>query len=602
MTDTSGSVTAKKPKARSRFLLGLLAGGIAASVLYAAVFYKRTPQRALWKVLTIVGLRESDDLTSVYAYGGYKSMTAADAWHKVKSVKSPLWYVRPGYDVQQVATGFTFPVRIAFAQKPGTSPDSPSFYVNELHGTIKYVTRGGQVMTYAEGLLNFKSVPRKNSDETGLSGLLALPDSEDLIVTGTYMDHASGLLRNRIMRLVSEPGGRRMKELKVLLDIPEFTCPSNQIQQVLLGPDGKLYVSVGDAENSALSMDFSKFAGKILRMNLDGSACTDNPFYEPSARQAPRSYIYAYGLRNVFDFGFDPETQHFYGVDNGKSADRLVHVQRGGGYAWNGRNDANFVNALYAWTPTVSPCGMVILRQNTLGSGTQRRMLVATYGYPAAPPPSLGKKILEFQFDPERPLLARVPMPLIEYAGSKKTTVLGLAEGTDGLYFTDFFGETEREDRYCTGAGSIWKVVPSKETADLPDASLAELMKLSPYQRGALHFSTNCMPCHQLRGAGGLVGPDLTGLPTKLDRLHYPAYAAQVQELMKSQQSYFVEQQPRMKEVLAAQGEARKRVWLKHHIEEPRFDNPFATMPSFQSLPQEHRRDLMEFLLSEKNK
>ena len=583
-------------------LLGLaFAVGVAAA---GALFWEKPAKRAVQRGLRMVRLVE--DVRELFPHG--PEVLESDEWtSKVKAVGSPLWHVRPGYDVERVATGFTYPVNIAFvppSAKGAPQPDAgaPLFYVNELHGRVAYVTRGGAVHTYADGLVNFDPRPSPKSDEAGLSGLTLVPGSEDLIVTGSFLDSASGLLRNRVMRLISEPGGRRMREMKVLVEFPEFTSPSNQIQQALFGPDGKLYVSVGDAENTRLAMDLTKFGGKILRMEPDGSACKDNPFYEPQNPKSPRCYIFAYGVRNVFDFDFHPQSKHLFATDTGKSLDRIIHLMRGASYGWDGRTDGTRINALFTWgpLPTVSPVGMTINRTNVLGPNTKGRMYVATYGPPAMEGRPYGKQIIEFEVDPERPLLTRTPQTLVEYAGDRKATVLGLAEGPDGLYFTDFFGQAKELDEQNAGLGSVWRVVPSQKTLNLPTVGAEELARLAPAERGRVHFVRNCMPCHRIDGNGGQVGPDLTKLQTSLNRLDLPGYAAEVKELLKSEQSFLVEQRPRLNEVMNAKGDNRRRVWLHHHIEQPKFDNPFATMPSFEALPKEQRADIIEYLMTRK--
>ena len=623
-----------RPRRRSRVLLmfvlgivfGLLVGGAGGLV----AFSKKSYRDKVFRLMSKAGLRK--DNSALFSHGGHTD-AVSESWTRVRSPTSPLWEVRPGYDVQRVAGGFTYPINMVFAERPAAAakaggggadakaadPDAPLFYVNELHGTVKYVTRSGAVHTFAEGLINFDPIPAFKSDEAGISGLATIPGSEDLIVTGTYMDKASGLLCNRVMRLISEPGGRRMREMKVLLDMAgEFTCPSNQIQQALVGPDDKLYVSVGDAEIAAVALDMTKFGGKVLRMELaDGSACKDNPFYDRANPKSPRSYTFAYGLRNVFDFDVHPATGRLFGVDNGKTTDRLMHLAAGASYAWNGRGDASRVNALYSWgpvPPTVAPVGLQILRKHTLGPGTKGRMYVATYGPPGEIGANHGKQILEFELDDPslvpgaakpagKPAaapgvgLARVPTPLVAYAGKLKSTVLGLAEGPDGLYFTDFFGEVPREDKQSAGTGGIWRVFPSDKTLNLPTANEQQLAGLKPAERGRVHFARNCAGCHTKDGVGGRAGPELTALSQTLDRLSSPAYLANLKALRASEQSFLVQQRGRIDEVLSADKEKRKWVWLHHHIEEPRFDNPFATMPSFQSLPKDQRDDIAEYLL-----
>ena len=578
-------------------LIGVILGTFSCGLVGWIVLYSEAGQRVARNLLASAGDLERPSNSHPVAP---QDTTPIDTWTKVLSQASPLWYVRPGYDVRLVAGGFTYPVNIAFKEHPSDDPDAPFFYVNELHGAIKYVTRRGEVKKYAEGLINHEPIPIPKSDEIGINGMTTVPDSEDLIVTGAYVDEVSGLLRNRIMRLFSQPGGRTVKRGRFLLDmVNEYTSPSNFIQQVLMGPDGKLYVSVGDGENAPLAMDMTKFGGKVLRMNWDGTACEDNPFYEPNRPRSPRSYVFAYGLRNVFDFDFDPSSGQFFAADNGKVVDRLIHLVSGGGYAWDGRSDGTLVNALYSWSPTVAPVGLAILRHHTLGPNTRGRLYLGTYGPPAAVGRSEGKQILEFELDYDRSMVKRVPIPLIEYAGNRKSTIVGLAEGPDGLYFTDFFGETEADGGYATGAGSVWKVLPSSETLNLPRVTDSDLVNLTSVERGEVYFAQQCVSCHRIDGNGALVGPDLTGLSKKLDRLHSRSYEARLRQILSSKLTFDVSQRDRVVAVLSATGERRKRVWLGHHLEEPRFDNRFATMPSFRLLPDRQRLDLADYLLNE---
>ena len=72
------------------------------------------------------------------------------------------------------------------------------------------------------------------------------------------------------------------------------------------GPDGKLYVAVGENANGANAQTLGNRLGKILRINPDGSIPTDNPFY--SQATGDNRAIWALGLRNPFTFAFQPGT------------------------------------------------------------------------------------------------------------------------------------------------------------------------------------------------------------------------------------------------------------------------------------------------------
>src|SRR6516164_6602424 len=120
--------------------LGVVLGGLA--TLF--VLYDRTGRRVVHKVQDIVGL--SEDIGSRYSYGHVGVHPVS--WRAVRSPTHAEWNVRAGFDVKLVAEGLDYPVNLVFVPKSGPEPDSPIFYVNELHGKIKYVGRDGLVRTY----------------------------------------------------------------------------------------------------------------------------------------------------------------------------------------------------------------------------------------------------------------------------------------------------------------------------------------------------------------------------------------------------------------------------------------------------------------------
>lgn len=532
----------------------------------------------------------------LYAFGSDQP-PPADAFEGLPSPQNPTWKVAPGLDVAKVAGGFTYPVNLAFAEPPPKTDDAPWLYVSQLHGSILYLTRRGEVGVYAKGLLNFEPVQQVKTDETGLSGLAVIPKTSDLLVTTSYEDSASGLLMNRVLRLVGSKDGREMQRVEVLLKLPEFTSPSNQIQQVVIGPDARIYVAVGDAENSRLSLDLDKFGGKLLRMDMQGRALPDNPFYDPNAPRAARSYVFAYGLRNVFDFDFDPKSGFIFAGDNGKDIDRFARIERGASYGWNGARESIRLNALYTWHPAIAPCGLSFLKGDALGPGTQGQAVLAAYGPPAALGSGLGKALYQLELGDDRRHLARMPQTIVQYIGDGRATVLGVAEGPDGVYFTDFFGET-RED-HSNGLGTIWRVFPSEETRRLATGALTQPVPGDPVSAGRTHFFSFCASCHRLDGVGGNEGPDLTHFGNgAVSRLNSKAYAAMLGKYLEADGGFMAEQRERLLAVQKAKGRERLRTWLEHHLEEPRFDHPRAKMPSMGYLAPEVRSAIIEFVMS----
>ena len=151
-----------------------------------------------------------------------------------------------GFRVDVVATGFRLPVNIAFVPRPGDDPKDPLLYVTELYGAVKVVLRDGTVRTFASKLLNF--VPE--GDQRGLTGIAVDPASGDVLVSLVYLDRASTREEKpyygRIVRLATADGGRRAAGRTTILEIPEPFGVHHLPSALTFGPDGKLYVHMGD--------------------------------------------------------------------------------------------------------------------------------------------------------------------------------------------------------------------------------------------------------------------------------------------------------------------------------------------------------------------
>src|SRR5207237_4089046 len=121
------------------------------------------------------------------------------------------------------------------------------------------------------------------------------------------------------------------------------------------GPDGKLYLSVGDHQDSAQPQSLSSLLGKILRLNSDGTIPSDNPFYNQTT--GSNRAIWAYGLRNPFSSAFQPGTGRFFINDVGENANEEIDLgARGANYGWPGTGGAfvqsqhpNFTEPFYVY-------------------------------------------------------------------------------------------------------------------------------------------------------------------------------------------------------------------------------------------------------------
>jgi glucose/arabinose dehydrogenase len=369
-----------------------------------------------------------------------------------------------GYKVERVPVTFTagegqfrLPVNIAFvpAALHRTGPSDPLFYVTELYGSVRVVSNDYTVRTYAANLLNYNPVgPFPGNGEQGLTGLVIDPVNGDLYVGMLYDDNPSDTVANRfpkVTRLTSADGGLTSSSRTDILRMPgEQQGQSHQVSNLSFGPDGMMYVHNGDGLGTPqTALNLNSFRGKVLRMNKDGSAASDNPFYDAADGVTARDYVFAYGLRNPFGGAWRPSNGEHYSVENGPGVDRMSKIRRGVSYGWDGTSATMSINAIYNWSPATAPVNMVFVDGSVFGGsgftpGKWDHAFVTESGPTyATGPQSRGKKITEWVIGNNQPNgnLVSGPTTLAHYAGNGKGTAVALAAGPDGLYFSDFYAD-----------------------------------------------------------------------------------------------------------------------------------------------------------------
>jgi glucose/arabinose dehydrogenase len=292
---------------------------------------------------------------------------------------APAANAAPLFSSEVFLSGLNFPVSPTFA------PDGRMFF-NERCGDVRIVDVNGQLLATP-----FADVGTVDcSDDHGLIGLAFDPDYATnkyvyvgyMLKVGTNPNTFQGFVER--FTDVNNVGTQRTM---IIDDLPTKTTPQHGLNNIHFGPDGKLYVSVGDAALHAqgVSQDLSTAFGKILRVNKeDGSAPADNPFVSTPGAD-PR--IYAYGFRNSYDFAFHPANGGLYVTENGPaSCDELNLVVAGDNYEWPEGftsdwpgypvadtctpgigNDAMYYHRFYEWmqgwnnNSTVAPVGITAI-------------------------------------------------------------------------------------------------------------------------------------------------------------------------------------------------------------------------------------------------
>lgn len=389
------------------------------------------------------------------------------------------WWLAPGLEVERLdVPGLALPVNLT--PGPGlqltaaeASDDDPLFYVTELYGAIRVLRRDGSLGTYADGLLNFDPTGDfPGSGEMGLVGTAIDPANGDLLASLVYRTDSPDPtfeFSGKVIRLPSEDGGSTAMRVETVLDLGSETrqSKSHQISHLSFGPDGMLYVHVGDGFAHQQSQILDNFAGKILRLRPDGTAPPDNPFYDADDGLSAADFVYALGLRNPFGGAWRP-VGRLYMVENGLSVDRLAWVRPGFNFAWGmggvGTDEQMRVGALFNWPEAVTPFDLGFVPDGTtaLPESWWDQAIVSEFGptYHFGTTPR-GKRLALFDLDAQD----IAPRTVLRYDGLGPATVAAtaLVTGTpehDGLYFVDFFPEPfdDPSGDASTPGARLWRV------------------------------------------------------------------------------------------------------------------------------------------------
>ncbi len=409
------------------------------------------------------------------------SAAAVRAFHTAAATQpvpgAGTWLVRPGYVVEPVQTGLRLPVNIAFVPNAGPNPSDPLYYVNELYGSIRVVRRDGTMSTFATNLLDYNPQgPISGSGEQGLTGLAVERDSANPDIYNLYV----GMLWDngsppggpnhypKVERLTSVVGGLTMASRTILLNMqPETQGQSHQISNITIGPDNKLYVHVGDGFDSSTALNMDAYRGKVLRMNKNGTPVATgdpagmNPFYNAANGINARDYIFTFGHRNPFGGAWRPSDGKHWVVENGNGLDRMVDLTSGASYGWNGNDSTLVANSKFIWSPATAPVNIGFVDGTHFGGSgfpteAYDHAFVSLSGSTyASGPQQRSKGIVEFPdldtLGGDGKLLIQ-PSFLVKYNGTGRSSVVGLAAGPDGLYFTDLYEDTGSGGP--TGAGA----------------------------------------------------------------------------------------------------------------------------------------------------
>jgi len=238
-------------------------------------------------------------------------------------------------------------------------------------GRMIFTERPGRVRVFEKGALNPKPlfvVPDvEKSGESGLMGLALHPQFSSNHFLYLSYAYSTGGVRVRVVRYREAPEG--LVDPKVIIE----DLPAAQFHagcRIRFGPDGKLYVTTGDATRRELAQKLDSLAGKTLRLNDDGSVPQDNPFV---GQQGARPEIWSLGHRNAQGMDWQPGSNLMFQTEHGPSGfdgpgggDEVNIVEKGKNYGWptihHTQTREGLESPLLEYTPACAPASGMFYR------------------------------------------------------------------------------------------------------------------------------------------------------------------------------------------------------------------------------------------------
>jgi glucose/arabinose dehydrogenase len=242
------------------------------------------------------------------------------------------------------------------------SPDGRLFFTEKNSGAIRIMDPDNKVLD--EPFVQVQDVYA--SWEQGMLGLAIDPDFEANHYVYVYYSALvgtengdGGKVVNRVLRFTDRDNAGT--DMKVIIDNIPASRGFHSGGAIAFGPDGKLYITVGDATEHIFAQDPSIVLGKVLRMNKDGTIPEDNPY-----ANLP---VYTVGHRNMYGIAFDKDSGTGLVTENGDFRyDEINIIKKGGNYGFPTlqppnlppeRGDDASIKPVRSYWDTIAPTQMI---------------------------------------------------------------------------------------------------------------------------------------------------------------------------------------------------------------------------------------------------
>lgn len=262
-------------------------------------------------------------------------------------------------EVSVVVEGLRHPWGLAFL------PDG-DILVTERGGALRIVRDGRLAPEPLAGLPDIRQ-----HGQGGLLDVALHPDFDDnRLVYLSYAGQGEGGYSTEVLR--GKLDGFALTDIEVIFRATPKTDGKRHFgSRLLFGPDGKLYVSLGDRGDRPSAQDLSSHNGSLLRLNPDGSVPADNPFVGQASAQPE---IWTYGNRNMQGMALGPDGRIWTHEHGPQGGDEVNIMRAGVNYGWpvitygrnygigtkigEGTEKEGMAQPVHVWVPSIAPAGM----------------------------------------------------------------------------------------------------------------------------------------------------------------------------------------------------------------------------------------------------
>lgn len=258
-----------------------------------------------------------------------------------------------------------------FQRKDGTAitmltsmvfaPDGRLFFTEKNTGAIRIMTPEQKILenpfasvddlyaSWEQGMLGLAIDPEFNINHLIYVYYTAVVDIEN---------GDGGKVINRVLRFTDN--NNTGTDPTVIMDNIPASRGYHSGGAMAFGPDGKLYITVGDATEHIFAQDPSILIGKVLRINKDGTIPQDNPY--------PNSPVYTMGHRNMYGIAFDDDGTGLVTENGDVRYDEINLIAKGGNYGFPTSQPANLpperandssIKPLRSYWDTIAPTQMI---------------------------------------------------------------------------------------------------------------------------------------------------------------------------------------------------------------------------------------------------